>query len=327
MCLTCVNSIIVSRSISGILLLKPDQRCKNVTKFFRTIEYQSIYEKTKLDIVTGAPEFNNKLFGKLSRYTKKLVKKQFQYRERYQSKLMKLKKNRSPIEKKILDAFLHVSPETCKPVKRRISEIDHCSAYLQPFVRSLLQEPNNNPRNSDLVVDELEEIEESCRPDYKCTVYEGGRYLYTNAYGEVKPQRCQDNQKLFFDLYKLALYAKDMIFSTKLQSVLCFHVWGKNTTCYLVRLGCNNICTMTEFCSINIPTNVEEMSFSLTDLNDLMMFAHIYKHHCFEQEEENNDDRAPLLARSLPLSTLYDIIEDTGTSKDKSNKRPRCTEI
>lgn len=310
------NDLAVLLSLSGVLVLSKDIKHPLLNSCFNTIKYSALVDSFSQELLDHLPLFPLQLYVEYSAVAQKLLNNSYDYREEFQEEVVMMKKKEDGPQKKILDALMHVAPEVVKPQKKKSNELDLCASFVQPFVGRLLQEKNNDPHQSDRVVDELEEVEEKCRPDIKCLVYEDGEYAFTNAYGEVKPSNIHDKHLLNFELYKLALYGKEMLLKTNAKNIVCFQIWGGNAKAYLMKLACNNVYTLTHFCDFRIPTGLKDMDMSLNDMNNLMKFVHVYKTFCFEKD--NTADKFLVLpSLSLSLSTLFDVLSPEASNKKR----------
>ncbi|KAI8076408.1 uncharacterized protein B0P05DRAFT_572394 [Gilbertella persicaria] len=314
------NDIAVLLSLSGILILSKDIQHPVLNNCFNTIKYSTLVDLCCQEFLYHLPLFPLQSYVAYSAVVQKLLNDGYDYREEFQEEMMMMKKKEDGPQKKILDALIHIAPEVVKPLKKKVSELDLCASFVQPFVGRLLQERNNDPHQSDRVVDELEEVDAKCRPNIKCLVYEGENYIFTNAYGEVKPSNIYDKHLLNFELYKLALYGKEMLQKSDAKNILCFQIWGGAGKAYIMKLACNNVCTITHFCDFRIPVKLKDMDMSLNDMNNLMKFVYVYKKYCFEKQS-STEKFLMLPSLSLPLATLFDII-----SSEASNKKRKLNE-
>ncbi|OBZ82817.1 hypothetical protein A0J61_09131 [Choanephora cucurbitarum] len=111
-----------------------------------------------------------------------------------------------------------------KPMKTELKESQLTASFVETFFSALFEYDDCLPYNANVREDNA--CKESYCPDYKIEFYEDDEKKFCNFYGEIKPKKsikaCK--QKIYKDLYKLAIFAREEMKQTKLKAVMIAHI-------------------------------------------------------------------------------------------------------
>ncbi|KAI8336879.1 hypothetical protein EDC96DRAFT_412179, partial [Choanephora cucurbitarum] len=107
---------------------------------------------------------------------------------------------------------------------------------------------------------------------------------FSNFYGEIKPKKsikaCK--QKIYKDLYKLAIFARTEMKQNKLKSVMIAHIVHNCFNFYLM-IDKKDFFELLHLEQIKIPLCLSEFKFDLEDLTKMQRITQAYQKLCFNQ--------------------------------------------
>ncbi|ORE12551.1 hypothetical protein BCV71DRAFT_190842, partial [Rhizopus microsporus] len=158
------------------------------------------------------------------------------------------------------------------------------STYFDPILSTLLSDPD---RNMHLQWSNSAPTERgSARPDAAIYHKQQGSFVGSRGYGEAKPEGTSTHD-ISVDFLRLAMFCKNSIDVSLLDSTLAFQINNFTITFYLQQLTARGIYASFEIARITFPRSLEDIPafFNLRNIRLLLAVNKVFWHKCVASDK------------------------------------------
>ncbi|KAI9320128.1 hypothetical protein BX666DRAFT_1852753 [Dichotomocladium elegans] len=198
-----------------------------------------------------------------------------------------------------------------------INEAELCSRYVDPFLSSLFDDPNQGIylRWTNQSTLEAKQLCSNMRPDISITKTLGRKWIGSLGYGEAKPAaRENDHYLVCEDLIKVVIFCKNSLDEQLMDGVLGIHIVGRTIRFYVLVLPAVTTYVMYLLAEIKVPDSIQGLPGFITELPSVLKILHVFDTVCVSSDIP--DIIAIRRAPTLSSKEFQQII-----SESKSRKR------
>ncbi|OBZ89010.1 hypothetical protein A0J61_02929 [Choanephora cucurbitarum] len=215
----------------------------------------------------------------------------------------------------IVQVLKSLAIQVKKPLKTEMKESQLTASFVETFFSALSEYDDCLAYNAN--VREDNSCKESYRADYKIDYYEDGQKKFCNFYGEIKPKKSIKScrQKIYKDLYKLAIFAREEMKVNNLKMVMLSHIVHNCFNFYLM-IDKKQYFGLLHLEQIKIPLSLSGFKFNLEDLIMMHKVTQVHRSLCFTQTAET------ARLRIFPYDGVKQLV-----TKREGRKRKWCATL